>query len=90
VHCTTTYFVGAHFTTSSWMGAFVMAFLIALHYWFRRCSGAYQKEGNEEAAELGSGSNETFLPQVPILGNAGMPRRYYMYPRSEFQALKVD
>jgi cytochrome c oxidase subunit 1 len=33
------------------------------------------------------GFNATFIPQF-LLGNAGMPRRYYIYPE-RFQALNV-
>jgi cytochrome c oxidase subunit 1 len=33
------------------------------------------------------GFNATFIPQF-LLGNAGMPRRYYQYP-AHFQALNV-
>jgi cytochrome c oxidase subunit I len=43
--------------------------------------------GLVSAALIILGFNATFVPQF-LLGNAGMPRRYYSYP-AEFQALNV-
>ena len=89
VHWHDTYFVVAHFHFIM-VGATIMAFLAALHYWFpkmfgRRCTtraGAWSPR-----SLIILGFNATFIPQF-LLGNAGMPRRYYMYPE-RFQALNV-
>jgi cytochrome c oxidase subunit 1 len=88
VHWHDTYFVVAHFHFIM-VGAVIMAFLIALHYWFPKMFGRMYHEGwgMTAAAFIVLGFNATFIPQF-LLGNAGMPRRYYMYPE-RFQALNV-
>ena len=88
VHWHDTYFVIAHFHFIM-VGAVIMAFLIALHYWFPKMFGRMYHEGwgMVAASLIVLGFNATFIPQF-LLGNAGMPRRYYMYPE-RFQALNV-
>ncbi|HVZ72520.1 MAG TPA: cbb3-type cytochrome c oxidase subunit I [Polyangia bacterium] len=88
VHWHDTYFVVAHFHFIM-VGAVIMAFLIALHYWFPKMFGRMYNEGWAMVAAgfIVLGFNATFIPQF-LLGNAGMPRRYYMYPE-RFQALNV-
>jgi cytochrome c oxidase subunit I len=88
VHWHDTYFVIAHFHFIM-VGAVIMAFLIALHYWFPKMFGRKYHEGwgMVAASLIVLGFNATFIPQF-LLGNAGMPRRYYMYPE-RFQALNV-
>ena len=88
VHWHDTYFVIAHFHFIM-VGAVIMAFLIALHYWFPKMFGRMYHEGwaMVAAALIVLGFNATFIPQF-LLGNAGMPRRYYIYPE-RFQALNV-
>src|SRR5207245_3647699 len=69
--------------------ASVMAFLAALHYWFPKMFGRMYPEGwgLVAASLIILGFNATFIPQF-LLGNFGMPRRYYQYPE-HFQALNV-
>jgi cytochrome c oxidase subunit 1 len=88
VHWHDTYFVIAHFHFIM-VGAVIMAFLIALHYWFPKMFGRKYHEGwgMVAASLIVLGFNATFIPQF-LLGNAGMPRRYYMYPE-RYQALNV-
>jgi cytochrome c oxidase subunit 1 len=88
VHWHDTYFVIAHFHFIM-VGAVIMAFLIALHYWFPKMFGRKYHEGwgMVAASLIVLGFNATFIPQF-LLGNAGMPRRYYMYPE-RFWALNV-
>jgi cytochrome c oxidase subunit 1 len=83
-----TYFVVAHFHFIM-VGATIMAFMAALHYWFPKMFGKTYHEGwgLVSAALIILGFNATFIPQF-LLGNAGMPRRYYEYPE-RFQALNV-
>jgi cytochrome c oxidase subunit 1 len=80
VHWQDTYFVVAHFHFIM-VGATVMAFLAALHYWWPKMFGRTYPEGwaMVSAALIILGFNATFIPQF-LLGNAGMPRRYYSYP----------
>ena len=87
-HWHDTYFVVAHFHFIM-VGAAMMAFLAALHYWFPKMFGRAYPEGwgLVSAVLIILGFNATFIPQF-LLGNAGMPRRYYSYP-AEFQALNV-
>jgi cytochrome c oxidase subunit 1 len=87
-HWHDTYFVVAHFHFIM-VGAAIMAFLAALHYWFPKMFGRTYPEGwgLVSAVLIILGFNATFIPQF-LLGNAGMPRRYYSYP-AEFQALNV-
>jgi cytochrome c oxidase subunit 1 len=65
------------------------AFLAALHYWFPKMFGKMYSErvGLFSAALVFMGFFLTFMPQF-LLGNMGMPRRYYSYP-DRFQALNV-
>jgi cytochrome c oxidase subunit 1 len=87
-HWHDTYFVVAHFHFIM-VGATIMAFLAALHYWFPKMFGRTFPDGwgLVSAALIILGFNATFIPQF-LLGNAGMPRRYYSYP-AEFQGLNV-
>ena len=88
VHWHDTYFVVAHFHFIM-VGAVIMAFLAAIHYWFPKMFGKKYHEGwgMVGAAFIVLGFNATFIPQF-LLGNAGMPRRYYMYPE-RFTPLNV-
>jgi cytochrome c oxidase subunit 1 len=88
VHWHDTYFVVAHFHFIM-VGAVIMGFLIALHYWFPKMFGRRYNEGwgLVAASLIVFGFIATFIPQF-LAGNAGMPRRYYMYPE-RFQALNV-
>src|SRR5712675_903006 len=88
VHWHDTYFVVAHFHFIM-VGAVIMAFLAALHYWFPKMFGRTYHEGwgLVAASLIILGFNATFIPQF-LLGNNGMPRRYYQYPE-HFQALNV-
>jgi cytochrome c oxidase subunit 1 len=88
IHWHDTYFVVAHFHFIM-VGASVMAFLAALHYWFPKMFGKTYPEGwgLVAASLIILGFNATFIPQF-LLGNFGMPRRYYQYPE-HFQALNV-
>ena len=88
VHWHDTYFVIAHFHFIM-VGAVIMAFLTALHYWFPKMFGRMYHEGwgMVAASLIVLGFNATFIPQF-LLGNAGMPRRYYIYPE-RYQALNV-
>jgi cytochrome c oxidase subunit 1 len=71
------------------VGAVMMAFLAGLHYWFPKMFGRTYHEGwgLVAASLIVLGFNATFIPQF-LLGNAGMPRRYYAY-QEQFQALNV-
>jgi len=88
VHWHDTYFVVAHFHFIM-VGAVIMAFLAAIHYWFPKMFGKMYHEGWSMVAAvfIVLGFNATFIPQF-LLGNAGMPRRYYMYPE-RFTTLNV-
>src|SRR4051795_2468563 len=88
VHWHDTYFVVAHFHFIM-VGAAIMAFLAGLHYWFPKMFGRTYHEGwgLVAASLIILGFNATFIPQF-LLGNQGMPRRYYQYPE-QFQALNV-
>jgi len=76
VHWHDTYFVIAHFHFIM-VGATLMAFLAAIHYWFPKMFGRTYSEGwgLVAASLIILGFNATFIPQF-LLGNAGMPRRY--------------
>src|SRR5512141_578642 len=80
VHWQDTYFVVAHFHFIM-VGGVMMAFLAALHYWFPKMTGRMYPEGwgLVGAVLVILGFNFTFIPQF-LLGNEGMPRRYYSYP----------
>jgi cytochrome c oxidase subunit 1 len=88
VHWHDTYFVVAHFHFIM-VGGSVTAFLAAAYYWFPKMFGRMYSErvGMLSAAAVFIGFVLTFLPQF-LLGNAGMPRRYYSYP-PEYQWLHV-
>ncbi len=88
VHWHDTYFVVAHFHFIM-VGGTLTAFLAAIHYWFPKMTGRMYSErmGVLSAALVFAGFFVTFFPQF-LLGNAGMPRRYFNYP-PQFQALHV-
>jgi cytochrome c oxidase subunit 1 len=88
VHWHDTYFVVAHFHFIM-VGGSVTAFLAAAHYWFPKMFGRLYSErvGLLSATAVFLGFVLTFLPQF-LLGNAGMPRRYYSYP-TQYQWLHV-
>jgi cytochrome c oxidase subunit I len=80
VHWQDTYFVVAHFHFIM-VGGTIMAFLGALHYWWPKMFGKLYSErwALVAAVFVILGFNTTFIPQF-LLGNMGMPRRYYSYP----------
>jgi cytochrome c oxidase subunit 1 len=88
VHWHDTYFVVAHFHFIM-VGAVIMAFLGAIHFWFPKMFGRLYHEGwgMVAATFIVLGFNATFIPQF-LLGNAGQPRRYFMYDE-KFWALNV-
>ena len=88
IHWHDTYFVVAHFHFVM-VGSVVMGFLAALHYWWPKMFGRMYSEriGLVGALFIFIGFNVTFVPQF-LLGNMGMPRRYYQYPEM-FQNLNV-
>ena len=88
VHWHDTYFVVAHFHFIM-VGGTLTAWLAALHYWFPKVTGRCYSErwGLLAAGLVFGGFFATFFPQF-LLGNAGMPRRYYDYP-ARFQTLHV-
>ncbi|MCA9972299.1 MAG: cytochrome c oxidase subunit I [Anaerolineales bacterium] len=88
VHVHDSYFVVAHFHYIM-VGATVMAYLGAIHYWWPKITGRLYPEGwaRLSAILIFAGFNLTFFPQF-LLGYLGMPRRYYAYP-PEFQVLNV-
>jgi cytochrome c oxidase subunit 1 len=83
-----TYFVVAHFHYIM-VGATVMTYLGALHFWWPKITGRLYHEvlGQISALLIFVGFNVTFFPQF-ILGYLGMPRRYHAYP-PEMQILNV-
>jgi cytochrome c oxidase subunit 1 len=88
VHWHDTYFVVAHFHFIM-VGGTLTGWLAALHYWFPKVTGKlYSRRWGVLGSTLVTfGFFVTFFPQF-LLGNGGMPRRYYNYPPS-FQALHV-
>jgi cytochrome c oxidase subunit 1 len=88
VHWHDTYFVVAHFHFIM-VGGSMTSFLAAAHYWYPKMFGRMYSEriGLLAATSVFIGFVLTFLPQF-LLGNAGMPRRYYSYP-PEYQWLHV-
>jgi len=80
VHWHDTYFVVAHFHFVM-VGGTLTAFLAAAHYWFPKMFGRLYSErmGLLTSFAVFVGFVFTFFPQF-LLGNAGMPRRYYNYP----------
>ena len=87
VHWHDTYFVVAHFHFIM-VGATVMAFLAALHYWFPKMFGKTYPEGwgLVAAAFIILGFNATFIPQF-LLGNTAC--RGATTSTRSFQALNV-
>ena len=88
VHLHDTYFVVAHFHYVM-VGGVLMGYLGGLHFWWPKMTG---KMYNEFWARIAAilifvGFNLTFMPQF-ILGQLGMPRRYYFYD-AEWQVLNV-
>jgi cytochrome c oxidase subunit 1 len=88
LHWTDTYFVVAHFHFIM-VGAVLLAYLSGLHYWWPKMFGRMYPERPAlvAAVTIIFGFIATFLPQF-LLGNLGMPRRYFDYP-PEFQWLQV-
>jgi cytochrome c oxidase subunit 1 len=88
VHWHDTYFVVAHFHFIM-VGGTLTGYLAALHYWFPKMFGRMYPERWAMVASITvfTGFFFTFMPQF-LLGNAGMPRRYYSYPE-EYQWLNV-
>jgi cytochrome c oxidase subunit 1 len=88
VHWHDTYFVVAHFHFIM-VGGTLTAFLAALYYWMPKLTGRRYNErwGYVGAAAVFGGFFFTFFPQF-LLGNGGMPRRYFNYP-PEYQTLHV-
>jgi cytochrome c oxidase subunit 1 len=80
VHWHDTYFVVAHFHFIM-VGGTLTAFLAAAHYWFPKMFGRLYSErmGLLTSFAVFIGFVFTFFPQF-LLGNAGMPRRYFSYP----------
>jgi len=80
-----TYFVIAHFHYIM-VGATVSAFFGGVHFWWPKMTGRHYPEAWARFAAIlaFAGFNLTFFPQY-ILGNLGMPRRYYTYP-AEWQS----
>jgi cytochrome c oxidase subunit 1 len=71
------------------VGATLTAWLAAIHYWFPKMTGRMypEKWGIVGCTLVFAGFFMTFFPQF-LLGNAGMPRRYFTYAPA-FQALNV-
>ena len=88
VHWTDTYFIVAHFHFIM-VGGTLTGFLAGLHYWCPKMTGRMYPDrlGLICAVLVFAGFFFTFFPQF-LLGNAGMPRRYYDYP-ARFQNLHV-
>jgi cytochrome c oxidase subunit I len=88
VHWHDTYFVVAHFHFIM-VGGTLTAYLAGLHYWFPKLFGRTYSErwGMLSSIVVFVGFFFTFMPQF-LLGNAGMPRRYYSYPE-QYQWLNV-
>ncbi len=79
VHLHDTYFVVAHFHYTM-MGGTIIAFIGGLHHWWPKLIGRWY---NETAGKWGAllvfvGFNMSFFNQF-LLGQQGMPRRYYTY-----------
>ncbi len=88
VHWHDTYFIVAHFHFIM-VGGTLTAYLAAWHYWFPKITGKMYPErvGLVSAFLVFRGFFMTFFPQF-LLGNAGMPRRYYFYPQG-YQVLNI-
>ncbi|MGB9692873.1 MAG: cytochrome c oxidase subunit I [Candidatus Sumerlaeaceae bacterium] len=87
-HVHDTYFVVAHFHYVM-VGATIMGFLGALHFWWPKMTGRLYPDGWGQLAAIVIflGFNFTFFPQF-LLGYLGMPRHYHEYV-PEFQILHV-
>lgn len=88
VHWHDTYFIVAHFHFIM-VGGTISGLLAGLHYWFPKITGRlyHERVGLICATLVLLGFLVTFFPQF-LLGNGGMPRRYYDYPQ-RFQLLNV-
>lgn len=80
IHLQETYFVVAHFHYVM-VGGAIMGYLGGIHYWWPKMFGRMYPETWAKIAALivFVGFNLTFFPQF-IVGNLGMPRRYWAYP----------
>ena len=80
VHVTDTYFVVAHFHFIM-VGGSVSAFFAGLHFWWPKITGRMYHENWAKFSAVTTfvGFMVTFMPQF-IMGYAGMPRRYHVYP----------
>lgn len=88
VHWHDTYFIVAHFHFIM-VGGTLTAYLAAWFYWFPKITGRMYPEKWAMVSGVLTfvGFFATFFPQF-LLGNGGMPRRYYHYAE-QFQALHV-
>ena len=88
VHVTDTYFVVAHFHFIM-VGGAVTALYGGLAFWWPKMTGRMYPESwaRFAAVMMFFGFGFTFFPQF-IMGFAGMPRRYHVYPQ-EFQVWHV-
>jgi cytochrome c oxidase subunit 1 len=88
VHWHATYFIVGHLHFVM-VGAAMMGFLSALHYWWPKMFGRMYPErlALVSASAIFIGFVTTFTPQF-LLGNMGMPRRYGQY-LPQFQVLNV-
>jgi cytochrome c oxidase subunit 1 len=79
VHLHDTYFVVAHFHYVM-MGGTIIAFIGGIHHWWPKMFGRMYNErhGRIGALLVFIGFNVTFFNQF-IVGQQGMPRRYYTY-----------
>jgi cytochrome c oxidase subunit I len=79
VHLHDTYFVVAHFHYVM-MGGTIIAFVGGIHHWWPKMFGVMYSErwGKIAAAFIFVGFNMTFFNQF-LLGQQGMPRRYWSY-----------
>lgn len=79
VHFHDTYFVVAHFHYVM-VGGTLMAIMGGIYYWFPKIFGRMYNElqAKWSFVFIFCGFNVTFFPQF-ILGNMGMPRRYFDY-----------
>ncbi len=86
VHFHDTYFVVAHFHYVM-VGGTLMALMGGIFYWFPKMFGRMYSEAGAQLSWvfIFLGFNVTFYPQF-ILGNLGMPRRYWDY-LPEYQSL---
>jgi cytochrome c oxidase subunit 1 len=88
VHWHDTYFIVAHFHFIM-VGGTLTGWLAALHHWFPKITGRMYSErwGITGAVLVFAGFFLTFFPQF-LLGNGGMPRRYFYYD-PQYQPLHV-